>query len=104
MHPCAPRFHVINMSLELQEMEFLLVKMEDCEVTITDRTGLLTPLEAGRHLGGYSPAALAQLRYTGAGPQFVKLSSRAVRYRLDDLNAWVESRLRTSTADHSPAA
>ncbi len=67
-------------------------------------TELLTPVEAGRLLGGYSPAALAQLRYTGRGPKFVKVSSRAVRYRASDLNEWIESRVRCSTSDRSPAA
>jgi hypothetical protein len=41
---------------------------------------------------------LQSWRQRGGGPQFVKISSRAVRYRKRDLIAWAEARLRTSTA------
>lgn len=37
-------------------------------------------------------------RQTGGGPPFVKLSPRAVRYRKYDLEKWIESRIKTSTA------
>jgi len=63
---------------------------------------LLTPAEAGEYLGGYSVPSLAQLRYTGNGPLYIKLTGRAVRYRIADLDAWIETRVRASTA--SPAA
>ena len=46
---------------------------------------LLTPAEAGEQLG-LTPAALAQLRYTGGGPCFIKLTAKAVRYRQSDLD------------------
>lgn len=36
--------------------------------------------------------------YTGRIP-FVKVGSRAVRYRLEDLEAYLESHLRLSTSD-----
>lgn len=57
--------------------------------------GLLSPSEAGGLLG-MTVGALAQLRYTGTGPKFVKLG-RTVRYRHEDLIGWVEASLRTST-------
>ncbi len=57
---------------------------------------LLTPSQAGALLG-MTPGALAQLRYTGQGPAFVKLTAKAIRYRQGDLDAWVEANLRTST-------
>lgn len=57
---------------------------------------LLTPSQAGAQLG-MTPGALAQLRYTGHGPTFVKLTAKAIRYRQNDLDAWVASSLRTST-------
>lgn len=41
---------------------------------------LLTPAEAGAQVG-LSAGALAQLRYTGGGPRFIKLTAKAVRYR-----------------------
>lgn len=42
---------------------------------------------------------LAQWRFRGVGPKFVKISSRCVRYRRSDLLEWVEQRLRTSTSE-----
>lgn len=52
-----------------------------------DTSPLLTPENAGRYLSR-SPAALAQLRYRGTGPLYIK-TGRLVRYRLTDLEAWV---------------
>lgn len=63
---------------------------------------LLTPAEAGAQLG-LTPAALAQLRYTGGGPCFVKLTAKAVRYRQSDLDNWIAGKARTSTRDHGLA-
>jgi len=60
---------------------------------------LLTPKEASAQLG-LSPAALAQLRYTGGGPGYVKLTAKAVRYRQCDLDEWIATRARTSTRDN----
>lgn len=57
---------------------------------------LLTPDEAGAQLG-LSTGALAQLRYMGGGPCFIKLTAKAVRYRQSDLDAWIAGRARTST-------
>jgi predicted DNA-binding transcriptional regulator AlpA len=59
---------------------------------------LLTPAEASQQLG-LSPGALAQLRYTGGGPCFIKLTAKAVRYRQSDLDAWIAAKARTSTRD-----
>lgn len=59
---------------------------------------LLTEAEAARRLG-FSPRFLQQRRYKGDGPRFVKVSARAIRYRVSDLEAWAAARLRTSTSD-----
>ena len=40
---------------------------------------------------GMTPRTLAAYRHTGRGPFYLKLGS-AVRYRLQDLEAWVASR------------
>jgi predicted DNA-binding transcriptional regulator AlpA len=40
---------------------------------------------------GMSPAALAQLRYRGSGPQFYKPTPRTVRYRQSEVVAWMEA-------------
>ncbi len=60
---------------------------------------LLTPAEAGAQLG-LTPGALAQLRYTGGGPLFIKLTAKAVRYRQSDLDAWIASKARESTREY----
>ena len=63
---------------------------------------LLTPAEAGEQLG-LTPAALAQLRYTGGGPCFIKLTAKAVRYRQSDLDSWIAAKARSSTHDYNTA-
>ena len=59
---------------------------------------LLTPHQAAKHLG-LSPRWLELKRYRGGGPPFVRISARCVRYRREDLKAWVEGRIRVSTSD-----
>jgi hypothetical protein len=59
----------------------------------------LTPHEAANHLncsGGY----LSKGRVTGEGPRFLKLG-KAIRYRLEDLDAWANDRMHDSTAEYS---
>lgn len=64
---------------------------------------LLTPAEAGAQVG-LSAGALAQLRYTGGGPRFIKLTAKAVRYRQDDLDAWIADKMRVDTRDRGTAS
>jgi hypothetical protein len=59
---------------------------------------LLTTPEAARLLM-FKPKTLEELRRRGGGPPFVRLSRRAVRYRLSDLNAWLATRTFESTAE-----
>ncbi|MCA9646081.1 MAG: helix-turn-helix domain-containing protein [Acidobacteria bacterium] len=59
---------------------------------------LLTEVEAATYLN-LTRRALQAWRYQGRGPKYVKISARAVRYRVEDLQHWVETRLRTSTSD-----
>ena len=47
---------------------------------------------------GYRPRTLEGMRSRGDGPPFIRLSPRAVRYRLSDLESWLDSRRRTSTS------
>ena len=65
-------------------------------------TPLLTEIEAANYLQ-LTRRALQAWRCQGKGPKFVKISARAVRYRLDDLEQWVEDRLRSSTSDPGPS-
>ena len=63
---------------------------------------LLTPAEASAQLG-LTQGALAQLRYTGGGPLFIKLTAKAVRYRQSDLDAWIAERSHSSTREYGAA-
>ena len=58
---------------------------------------LLTTKEAARYLG-VSAAFLERDRWAGAEIPFVRVGSRAVRYQLSELEAFVRSRVRKSTA------
>jgi excisionase family DNA binding protein len=62
-----------------------------------DPDALLYPAEAA-HLLAMSERTLEGLRLKGGGPGFYRLG-RAIRYRRSDLNAWVQARNYTSTAD-----
>lgn len=50
---------------------------------------LMTPRELSAYLGVPS-ATLANWRYQGYGPPFVKVG-RQVRYRIDDLDRWLRA-------------
>jgi excisionase family DNA binding protein len=58
---------------------------------------LLTTKEAARFLG-VSEAFLERDRWAGADIPFVRVGSRAVRYQISELEAFVRSRVRKSTA------
>ena len=45
-----------------------------------------------------TPRCFQAYRYKGGGPQYVRISSRCVRYRLEDLEAWLADRLASSTS------
>lgn len=52
--------------------------------------------EAAQYIGK-SVQTLAQWRYAGIGPQFVKIGRRTVLYRRRDIDEWLEANLRTQT-------
>ena len=57
---------------------------------------------AAAPLLGVRPGTLEVWRCQGRGPRFVKSGSRVV-YRLRDINDYLDSRTRKSTADPGPA-
>lgn len=61
----------------------------------------LTTTEAAAYLN-IKPATLEQWRWRGEGPRFVKLS-RSVRYRLADLESFLEGRVYRSTSEAQAA-
>ncbi|PVZ53054.1 excisionase [Arthrobacter sp. H-02-3] len=63
---------------------------------------LLAPTELGARLGK-SQAALAQWRYLGVGPKFIKLG-RNIRYRASDVEAWLDRQTMQRTGDTADGA
>lgn len=60
------------------------------------RATTVSPREAAERLG-VQPSTLANWRWNGGGPRYLKVGGR-VRYRLHDLAQWLDSRLRFSTS------
>ena len=59
--------------------------------------GLLNTIEAAEALR-LAAGTLEKLRTYGGGPRYVKLG-RAVRYRREDLDAWLSDRLIANTSE-----
>lgn len=59
---------------------------------------LLATLEAATFLG-LSEKTLANWRCRGYGPKFIRLGARVIRYHVDELSAWLNTNVRTSTCD-----
>lgn len=60
---------------------------------------LCTPEEAGE-IFGIAPQTLAHWRVRGTGPRYLTLSARCVRYRVSDIEEWLGSRTKESTAEN----
>ncbi|MEA3278576.1 MAG: helix-turn-helix domain-containing protein [Pseudomonadota bacterium] len=70
--------------------------------TLASFRALLNEHQAAARLG-LSHRTLQAWRWRGGGPRFVKLNN-AVRYRPEDLDAWLADRTRSNTADPGPQA
>lgn len=60
---------------------------------------LISEKEAAVFLG-FTPRFLQARRIRGGGPQFVRISRRAIRYRIRDLEKWIEERMRMNTSEN----
>lgn len=58
---------------------------------------LLSPADLAQQLG-VSEGQLAQMRYLGTGPAYIKVGTR-VRYTRTDVEAWLHDRRRTRTSE-----
>ncbi len=79
------------------------INMDKPTPSATTPRSLLTETEAAQILK-FSVRTLQNWRCRGGGPRFVKVSRGCIRYRLEDLDAWVESCLRWSTSDEGSGA
>lgn len=80
--------------------------MQSQHTTITPPTPAASPTlktpEAAAYLN-VQPATLEQWRWNGRGPKFCKIG-RSCRYRLADLDAFLEERVFSSTTEAQAAA
>lgn len=60
-------------------------------------TNLLKPKDAAEYLN-FTLSALAAWRCRGGGPKYLKVNGKDVRYRLTDLDIWIEERMTESTS------
>lgn len=67
-----------------------------------ERNQLLRTKAAAKHLD-LAPSTLERFRQQGRGPRFVRLGGRAIRYRFEDLEAWIDDP-DTNEAGRRPAA
>ena len=73
------------------------------ETAAESTSELLTVLQVSDWLQ-LSPKTLQRKRTDGSGPQFVKPSRNAVRYKRGAVQSWLDDRTGSSTADFSNGA
>lgn len=71
--------------------------------TQRDPNELLTSEEVAEELS-VGLQMLANWRYAGTGPAYIKLGPKTVRYRRAALEAWLEANTRTRTGDFEDAS
>jgi hypothetical protein len=59
---------------------------------------LATPAEVAKALHT-TPASLAQMRYRGDGPRFVRAGKKRVLYRWVDVEQWIAQSVRVRTGE-----
>ena len=64
--------------------------------TSTPANTLHTPAQLGERFG-MTTGALAQMRFRGNGPRFIKLGGRQIRYAESDIQAWLDQQTKDQT-------
>ncbi|HEY8535206.1 MAG TPA: helix-turn-helix domain-containing protein [Vicinamibacterales bacterium] len=64
---------------------------------------LLIDEDEAAELLGLAPRTLQTWRHRGEGPPYVRISSRCIRYRVADLEAWAAGLVQRSTPDDGTA-
>lgn len=74
-----------------------LTTSNNADVSMVSVPRLMDQRDLANYLGK-SIAWCERARWAGEGPRFIKLG-RHVRYRADDVLAWIEANARTSTTE-----
>ena len=74
--------------------------MDATSVKPPDPEPLMSPDETAAYLG-VSKEHLRRLRKAEQGPPYIRVSERVVRYRLADVQAWVDARRKGGEGDGS---
>lgn len=75
-----------------------MVRVVHPEVSEVVRDRYLSPQQVCEIVPGMTKANLAQLRFKGQGPKYLKPSPKIVVYREADVTAWLDASERTGTA------
>jgi predicted DNA-binding transcriptional regulator AlpA len=81
---------------------FKILQINSYTLTINQGTSMNNKLLTTEQAASYicmSKAFLEKDRWAGARIPFIKVGSRAVRYRLSDLDTFLDSQVRQSTSD-----
>lgn len=69
------------------------------QLTAQAASNYMSPEEVCELVPGMTKSRLAQLRFRGVGPKFLKPTPRTVIYRKEDVVAWIEASERTITGE-----
>jgi hypothetical protein len=72
----------------------MAISTPDARILVDERTAAA--------MLGFTTRTLQAWRHRGGGPNYVRISSRCIRYRLADLQDFAAERVRTSTSDAGP--
>ena len=84
-----------QLEVTMNDKPFLLQRTESSPML---RSPVLNTEEAAAYVG-LAKSTLEKLRIYGDGPIFTKYSTRVVRYRIEDLDAWIEKHRAASTSE-----
>ena len=68
----------------------------------TEKPVFLKTQEFAKYIG-VDASTVYKWRSRGTGPKYIKTTHSTLRYRLDDINEWMQSRELTSTSDKGGA-
>ena len=79
--PWSRRYHVLIVKFITSGVNMNVLD-KNCEFLTTQQAANFLSLK---------PTTLHQWRWSGRGPKFIRLGTRSIRYRLEDLLNWIDS-------------